>query len=69
MGTYVFQWFWHFFDHKMTANMVQDRPKTAPRALKTTCFFMLNFVLDFGSFWAPFWSRLGSIWGPKLDPK
>ena len=45
------------------------RFKTALSGSQRTSFFMLNFVFDFGPFWAPFWRPLGSLWAPQTGPR
>ena len=49
----------------MPPKMPQDRPKTAPRGSWRAYFSLLKIVLNFDSFWIPFWSILAS----KMEPK
>ena len=53
------------FDPKIDPKTAQDGPKTDPRGIWKHSYLIMNFVIDFGSFWVPFWAPLGV----QIDPK
>jgi hypothetical protein len=57
------------FRPRMYPKTAQDRLKTDPRGSRRPSFLMLNFVFNFGPFWAPFCTVLGGLLGTKIDPK